>query len=389
MSKQPAQIAGANINQWRIWLAVSRAILAGLCLLASLGAAPGSVAAIAPLLWGVYFAYAAGSIFLKSLEKAGFRQLGLLVDMIFFLLCCNMQTPYNVGLTSLFYLYILMSAALEHTAREVMVVVMIACGFLFVFRPADTVVLSPALLVSGTAVIIVSLQQKYLEDRLKAASLQAQMSRGEAVHAREAERQRIAADFHDGPLQSFVGIQMRLEVVRKILERDPRMAAEELKQVQELTKSQSTELRAWVRSMRPMEIDGAGLAPSIRKLVESFEKESGISATMLGVTSDSTPDPQTARKILQIVRESLHNVQKHSKASRVTVAIGKQDGYFEVSVADDGTGFPFAGTYSLEELELLRLGPESIRRRVRGLSGEMLLESQPGKGSGVRVRIPL
>ena len=43
----------------------------------------------------------------------------------------------------------------------------------------------------------------------------------------------------------------------------------------------------------------------------------------------------------------------------------------------------------LEELELLRLGPESIRRRVRGLSGEMLLESQPGKGSGVRVRIPL
>ncbi len=389
LSKQPAQTAGVNINQWRVWLAASRAILAGLCLLASLGAAPGKVAAIAPLLWGVYFAYAVGSIFLKSLDKAGFRQLGLLVDMIFFLLCCNLQTPYNIGLTSLFYLYVLLSAALEHTAREVIVVVMIACGFLFVFRPVETVVLSPALLVSGMAVIIVSLQQKNLEDRLKAASLQAQMSRGEAVHAREAERQRIAADFHDGPLQSFVGIQMRLEVVRKILERDPRLAAEELKQVQELTKSQSTELRAWVRSMRPVEIDGAGLAPSIRKLVEGFEKESGISATMLGVTSDSTPDPQTAREILQIVRESLHNVQKHSKASRVTVAIGKQDGFFELSVADDGTGFPFAGTYSLEELELLRLGPESIRRRVRGLNGEMLLESQPGKGSGVRVRIPI
>ena len=388
LSKQPAQ-AGASINQWKIWLSVSRAILAGLCLLASLGSAPGKVSAIATLLWGLYLAYACWSIFLRTLDKTAFRQLGLLVDMIFFLLCCNMQSPYSVGLTSLFYLYILLSAALEYTAREVIVVVMIACGFLFVLRPADTVVLSPALLVSGTAVIIVSLQQKNLEDRLKAASLQAQMSRSEAVHAREAERQRIAADFHDGPLQSFVGIQMRLEVVRKMLERDPRMGAEELMQVQELTKSQSTELRAWVRSMRPVEIDGAGLAPSIRKLVENFEKESGISATMLGVTSDSTPDPQTAREILQIIRESLHNVQKHSKASRVTVAIGKQDGYFELSVADDGTGFPFAGTYSLEELELLRLGPESIRRRVRGLNGEMLLETQPGKGSGVRVRIPL
>ncbi len=389
LSKLPASPMGVKLRQWRFWLAIWRILLAALCLLASLSADPNQISKIAPWLWGLYLIYAVGSIFFKTLEQIGFRQLGLLVDVVFLILCFNMQTEHSVGLTSLFYLYVLMAAALEHTSREVVVVVAIACGFLLLLKPANNVVLSPAILLSGTAVIIVSMQKKLLQDRFKAATLQAQMSRGEAVHAREAERQRIAADFHDGPLQSFVGIQMRLEVVRKMLERDPRMATEELKQLQELTKSQSAELRSWVRSMRPVEIDGAGLAPSIRKLVESFEKESGISATMLGVTADAAPDPQTAREILQIVREALHNVQKHSKASRVTVAIGKQDGFFELSVADDGTGFPFAGTYSLEELELLRLGPVSIRRRVRGLNGEMLLESQPGKGSGVRVRVPL
>ena len=389
LSKQPASQINSKFRQWGFWLAIFRVVLAVLCLLSSLSAAPGKISTIAPWLWGLYVAYAVAAIFLKTLEQLGFRQLGLLVDVVFLILCVTMQTEHSIGLTSLFFLFVLMAAALEHTAREVIVVVLIACGFLFFLQPVNIVVLSPALLLSGTAVFIVSLQKKLVQDKLKAATLQAQMSRGEAVHAREAERQRIAADFHDGPLQSFVGIQMRLEVVRKMLERDPRLAMEELKQLQDLTKSQSAELRSWVRSMRPVEIDGAGLAPSIRKLVEMFEKESGISATMLGVTADASPDPQTAREILQVVREALHNVQKHSKASRVTVAIGKQDGFFELSVSDDGTGFPFAGTYSLEELELLRLGPVSIRRRVRGLNGEMLLESQPGKGSGVRVRVPL
>ena len=106
------------------------------------------------------------------------------------------------------------------------------------------------------AVIVMALQKKALQDRLSAAAKQSIMFRSEAEHAREAERQRIAADFHDGPLQSFVGLQMRLEVVRKILERDAKLAMEELLQLQELTRMQSAELRAFVRGMRPVEVDG-------------------------------------------------------------------------------------------------------------------------------------
>jgi signal transduction histidine kinase len=90
-----------------------------------------------------------------------------------------------------------------------------------------------------------------------------------------------------------------------------------------------------------------------------------------------------------MLRESLNNVQKHSQATRVAIAIARHENRLEVSVDDNGKGFPFSGTYTLEELELLRLGPASIKRRARTVNVEMLLESRPGRGAGLKIRVPL
>ena len=93
--------------------------------------------------------------------------------------------------------------------------------------------------------------------------------------------------------------------------------------------------------------------------------------------------------VLQMLREALHNVQKHSAATRVAVALEKTDRGLEISVDDNGHGFNFAGTYSLEELELLRLGPASLKRRARSLNADLIVESRPGRGAGLKFRIPL
>jgi signal transduction histidine kinase len=92
---------------------------------------------------------------------------------------------------------------------------------------------------------------------------------------------------------------------------------------------------------------------------------------------------------MAMIREALHNVQKHAAATRVAVTLEKTDRGLEIAVDDNGHGFSFAGTYSLEELELLRLGPESLKRRVRSLNAELQLESRPGRGAGLKVKIPL
>jgi len=73
----------------------------------------------------------------------------------------------------------------------------------------------------------------------------------------------------------------------------------------------------------------------------------------------------------------------------VAVTMEKTDRALEISIDDNGHGYSFAGTYSLEELELLRLGPVSLQRRARALNAEMQLESRPGRGAGLKLRIPL
>lgn len=373
---------------WSNWLPCFRVLLGLLCAVLSLGV-EGPNARNILILWAAYSAYAVLALSGRSLERLGFALLSLLIDTIFFLISAALPIEYNIGVTSLFYLYILLSAALLHTTREVFIVVVATLAFFFWSRPTEILVLSPALLLSGTAVTIMAMQRKALQDRLASAARQALMFRSEAEQARESERQRIAHDFHDGPLQCFVGLQMRLEVLRRILEKDAQLARGELSGLQSDVKGHIEEIRTFVRHMRPPEVEGTGLIASIKTLTENFQKESGIDTTLVGSAVRVAPSSAVATEILLIVREALHNIRKHAEASWVIVGLGRDEECFELSIADNGKGFPEPGSFSLEEMELLRLGPASIRQRVKQLGGQMLLATHSGQGSSLKIRIPL
>ena len=210
-----------------------------------------------------------------------------------------------------------------------------------------------------------------------------------AAKARDVERQRIGSDFHDGPLQSFISLQMRLEMLRKLLERDFEAGMQDLKQLQTLAQSQIRDLRAFVHSMRPVDVEGGNLVAAVRRIAEMFQKESGVPVTFIGASKPVGLSQEMTQEVLAMVRESLHNVQKHAAATRVAVAMERTDRTLEISIDDNGHGFSFAGNYSLEELEMLRLGPASLMRRARTLNAELQLESRPGRGAGLKVRIPL
>jgi signal transduction histidine kinase len=141
--------------------------------------------------------------------------------------------------------------------------------------------------------------------------------------------------------------------------------------------------------MRPVDVDGANLVAAARRTVETFQKENGIPVAFLGSNTPVELPRETTLEVLQMLREALHNVQKHAGATRVAVAMEKTGGGLEISVDDNGHGFGFSGAYTLEELELLRLGPASLKRRARSLNADMLLDSRPGRGVGLRFRVPL
>jgi signal transduction histidine kinase len=339
------------------------------------------------VLLGLFAIYSAVALSWRSLEAMGRPWLALLVDTLVFLLSAFVTAEQNLWFSSLFYVYLLIAAALLHGWREVWIVVVISMAFFLFTKPSHTQSLMPMLALAGILACALALEKRSLVEKLTGASRESEQFQSEAHRAREGERQRIANDFHDGPLQSYISLQMRLEFLKKMMERKPEAAPQELHDIQELLASQVTDLRTWLRGMRPIQMEG-NFPAAVRRLVDEFKKDSGISTSVLCGEIKETGEPETSIELLQIVREALTNVQKHSRASRVNVSVERVGPWLEVSVEDDGTGFPFAGAFTLDELETLGLGPMSIRRRVRTLGGDLVVESKPERGAGIKVRVP-
>jgi signal transduction histidine kinase len=372
---------------WPGTLRWGRALLAGLALSVTCLFPPRVDAPLYVLLWSFLFY----SVFVAITGSARSGMLGLLAlfgDTVYFLIVAASGRPRLLWLAAAFFLY-LMGEALEYYGPvEVVIITALSAVFCAVHPDKAVRQLESTVAVAGVLGWAFAISRRRLSMRLENASQQFDEARKAAEKAREQERQRIASDFHDGPLQSFISLQMRLEILRKLLERDVQAGMEDLKQLQTLAQAQVRDLRVFLHSMRPVDVGGNVIAAA-RRAAESFQKESGIPVTFLGADAPVGLPQETTSEVLQMVREALHNVQKHAAATRVALVLEKTDRGLEISVEDNGHGFSFAGSYSLEELELLRLGPASLKRRARSLNAEMLLESRPGRGAGLKFRIPL
>jgi signal transduction histidine kinase len=372
---------------WRRHLGILRALLAVFCvllyLLYPLQAGPAVALAV-----GIFALYSIFVLIRDNIENRQYQLPLLALDVIFFFVCAIHPTKEGMWLSTIYYFYLLCITSLMYEWKAVAAVVLACIVFFAAVHPTPTMLLWPTVLMSGVFAVVFTIQKEAFQFRLSAALRRSVLSRLEAERARESERERIAADFHDGPLQSFISFQMRLEIIRKLLGRDREAAMAELQQLQELGKSQVSELRSFVRSMQPIEVDDAGLHASIREVVGSFERDSGIATTLICGDLPDLNGTEFSMEILQIVREALNNVRKHSKASRVSLTLEATPRTIEILVEDDGSGFPFSGSYSLDELELLRLGPRSIKRRIRTLGGDLVLESRPTQGAGLKISIP-
>lgn len=374
---------------WRRYLSFLRALVGASCLWVVLGST-GVASATWLMLAAVLTVYSVVSIFWRWPERIDRLDVfNLLLDVSTFFLCVALGQEGGFWLSAMAALYLFLAIATQQDWRDVLLITVLSLAFVNSAQPPNAERLQPLLLILGMFGCVVALQKQSLVDRLSNASRQAVLARAEAQKAREAERERIAADFHDGPLQSFISIQMRLEIVRRMLERSFDAGMEELRQLREICDRQVTEVRTFVRAMRPVELDGAGLAAALRSTAGFFQKDSGIPTTFKADVSAMHDDIDATVDIVQIVREALNNLRKHSAASRAAVTLSRAEGQLLIDVEDDGAGFPFAGSFSLDELELLRLGPQSIMRRVRGLQGDLTLISRPGRGSELHICLPL
>jgi signal transduction histidine kinase len=201
------------------------------------------------------------------------------------------------------------------------------------------------------------------------------------------ERARFARELHDGAIQSLIAVEMQLDVLRR-QSGTQAPVNEELGRIQSLLREEVLKLRELMQAMKSFEVNADRLLGFISDTVERFRRETGIAAEFVSEVERVDLPPRVCRELARIVQESLVNVRKHSGAHHVLVRLAQRAGNLQLTVEDDGKGFSFSGRRSDAELETSGKGPGVIRERVRLLAAELTIESTPGHGARLEVRIP-
>ena len=204
----------------------------------------------------------------------------------------------------------------------------------------------------------------------------------------EVERDRFVRDLHDTALQSMIGVAMQLDVLSRHSIPRTMSVPQELTRIHNLLLEEARKLREWMQRIKPLGADANNLRAHLIELVERFQRETGISARFVCEATLTIRQRETCEIVVRIVQEALVNVRKHSGATQVLVQVDRGNGYWRLTIDDNGHGFPFSGCFSWADLERDGRGPLVIKEYVRLIDGELALESFAGRGSRIVIIIP-
>lgn len=205
--------------------------------------------------------------------------------------------------------------------------------------------------------------------------------------ASAAERARFARELHDGAVQSLIAVEMQVDVLRRQAEAN-RPIDGELGRIQSLLREEVLKLRELMQQMKAIDVDSQRLLGVLKDTVERFQRETGINARFVTDLDELDMPQRVCREILRIVQEGLVNVRKHSGAKHALVRLASNSQNWNLTVEDDGKGFPFTGRYSQQQMEEAGKGPMIIKERVGLIAGELTVESNPGQGTRLEVIVP-
>jgi signal transduction histidine kinase len=206
--------------------------------------------------------------------------------------------------------------------------------------------------------------------------------------ASAAERARFARELHDGAVQSLIAVEMQVDVLRRQAETKPAVVGGELGRIQGLLREEVLKLRELMQQMKSIDVDSRRFLSLVKDAVERFERETGISARFVTDLAKLEMPDKVCRELLRIVQEGLVNVRKHSKARHVLVRLSASAVQWNLTLEDDGKGFAFSGRLTQEELDQMGKGPMIIKERVRLIAGALTVESNPGQGTRLEVKVP-
>jgi signal transduction histidine kinase len=220
------------------------------------------------------------------------------------------------------------------------------------------------------------------------ATLAVQLTRL-AYSAKEAavlvERTRIGQEIHDGLAQAFTGILMQLGAAEEFqpCKRKNSELAGVLNRIRDLARDGLSEARRSVMALRLDQTRRAGLEIALRQLCDRSTIPGRVTCSFEGGDFNTGLKPEHEHELLRIAQEALSNAMRHARPSNVRITMTDEPEHWALAVADDGVGME-------EHAEMLGegFGLTSMQQRAGAIGGEWQIDSKPGAGTRVSVRLP-
>jgi signal transduction histidine kinase len=210
------------------------------------------------------------------------------------------------------------------------------------------------------------------------------------LEVHEEARKKLARDLHDGPTQSVAAMAMRINLTRRMFDRDEESALDELVRIEDLAHRTTKEIRHMLFTLRPLILESQGLKAALQAMSEKM-RETYAQNVVIEIDEKVIEDLEMGKQgvIFYIVEEAVNNARKHAGAPNIWIRLQKlENGMSLLEVQDDGVGFDVEAmnkTYDKRG----SLGMINLRERSELVNGLLNVQSRPGKGTLVQVYVPL
>ena len=212
--------------------------------------------------------------------------------------------------------------------------------------------------------------------------------------AQEAERRRVARDLHDSVIQILSSVKFRLQATEeKLADKDEASWRDTLKAKAHLEKA-IQEVRRISRNLRPSELDDLGLAPAIRSLCAEFGERTSVAIDLSIQKLPQAIPNDIELNLYRIIQEALGNIEKHARATHVSIQLARVATQLRAAIRDDGCGFDPAAPRGktgkgVRKDKLQGMGLVDMKERAALLGGTCHLHSAQGEGTEIVIEMPL
>ncbi|MEE8473447.1 MAG: histidine kinase [Dehalococcoidia bacterium] len=230
------------------------------------------------------------------------------------------------------------------------------------------------------------LWQRDLEIQVRKRTQEVHSLVGRILSAQEEERRRLARELHDDTAQTLASLLVSFQAVHDALPQKLTRERELLARALSQGAQTLTDIRRLILSLRPSALDDLGFVPALRSYAED-RLSPGIKLHFETLGEEQRLEAPVETALFRILQEAVTNVAKHAGARNVHIRLEFQEAAVIGVVRDDGSGFEVDGTLS-QPLDV-HLGLQGMRERADLVGARLSLSSHPGKGTEVRVEVPM